>query len=114
MTGTSGRQRLRSSTLLPIAEHRQAEVCDSSSLDNIIATGDMMNPSSSSSGKRWKMTRPLVKLKKAFVEIMMSEPAGGSSNSCYSPGAYAMGMGMVPVDFAGYAAASSIMARSLY
>lgn len=100
--------------LLFIVEYCQVEVCDSFFFDNIIVIGDMMNFSFSSLGKWWKMMRLFVKLKKVFVEIMMSELVGGSFNLCYFFGVYVMGMGMVLVDFVGYVVVLFIMVWSLY
>ena len=82
------------STLLPMSEHRQAKVYDVSVLEG--AGASQQCSSSRSRGKQLKQVlKPLVRLKDAFVELMVSEstPEGRSSAAYCS-----MGVVMGPVD----------------
>jgi hypothetical protein len=100
------------SALLPIAENRQAKVCDSSELgdDGGVAAGSLQKCSSRKGARRSKVLRPLVKLKTAFVELMVSE--GDTSSEARSSAAYfSMGVVMGPVDFGGYDSACYYSAR---
>jgi hypothetical protein len=89
------------SALLPIAENRQAKVCDSSELgdDAGVAAGSLQKCSSRKGARSSKALRPLVKLKHAFVKLMQSE------------GDASMGVVMGPVDFGGYDSACYYSAR---
>jgi hypothetical protein len=89
------------SALLPIAENRQAKVCDSSgSSDDGGEAAEVQQKCSSRKGaRRSKALRPLVKLKHAFVELVQSE------------GDTSMSVGMGPVDFGGYDSACYYSAR---
>jgi len=81
-------------------EHRLAKVFDSSSLEDSTTAAAHGKPSSTY-GRR--VMRPLVKLKKAIVEMIVSErgehSSVGNGTSSYTPAygpAFSMGMGMVP------------------
>lgn len=100
---TSSKPRQRVSTLLPIAEHRQSKVCDSSFLDEATFSAAQ---GKSSSGYGKKVVRPLVNLKKAFVEMLVSEKRSrdsvGNGSSYDNPAhwpAFSVGMGMVSVTY---------------
>ena len=101
------------STLVPIAEHRQVKVCDSSGLgDGGVAAGSL-EKSRSRRGRDSKVLRPLVKMKNVFVELLKN--AGGNSEGGRGTAAYfSMGVGVVmgPVDFGGYEAISHYSARN--
>ena len=92
-------KRMKSSTLVPIAEHK---VCDSS--DGGVLAGSVQKCSSRNGSRLSKVLRPLVKLKDAFVELIPSEGSHTRQPRSTHPAFFSMGLVMGPVDICGYEA----------
>lgn len=94
-------KRMKSSTLVPIAEHK---VCDNS--DGGVLAGSLQKCSSRNGSRVSKVLRPLVKLKDTFVELMEREGSHTPQPRTTHPAFFSMGMVMGPVDICGYEAIS--------